>query len=92
LESVRKEARTHAEDAVADARQILSTTALNVCEGGATPEGDPRGSILDEAKAWGADLIVLGSHGRHGWDRLLMGSVAESVAMHAHCSVEVIRR
>jgi len=48
--------------------------------------------ILDVAKAWGVDLIVLGSHGRHGWDRLLMGSVAESVALHAHCSVEVIRQ
>ena len=41
--------------------------------------------------SWSADLIVLGSHGRRGWDRFLMGSVAESVAVHAHCSVEVIR-
>jgi nucleotide-binding universal stress UspA family protein len=47
--------------------------------------------ILDEAKTWGADLIVMGSHGRHGLDRLVMGSVAEAVASHAHCSVEVVR-
>jgi len=91
LEQVWKEARTSAEDAVADARNMLSATGLNVCEGEATPEGEPRAFILDEAKAWGADLIVLGSHGRHGLDRLLMGSVAESVALHAHCSVEVVR-
>lgn len=92
LEPVRKETRTRAESAVADARKTLSATSLNVCGGESTPEGEPRSVILDEAKAWGADLIVLGSHGRHGWDRLLMGSVAESVALHTHCSAEVIRR
>lgn len=92
LEQLWKEARTRAEDAVADARKTLSATGLNVCGGEATPKGEPRSFIIDEAKAWGADLIVLGSHGRHGWDRLLMGSVAESVVLHAPCSVEVIRR
>ena len=92
FESLCKEARTRAKDAVADALKTLSATSLNVCDGEATPDGEPRTLILDEAKSWGADLIVLGSHGRHGWDRLLMGSVAESVALHAHCSVEVIRR
>jgi nucleotide-binding universal stress UspA family protein len=92
LEPVWKEARKRAKGAVADAQKALNATSLNVCGGEATPEGEPRSVILDEAKAWGADLIVLGSHGRHGWDRLLMGSVAESVALHAHCSAEVIRR
>ncbi len=92
IESVCKEARARAEDAVADARKTLGAVGLDMCEGEATPEGEPRSVILDEAKAWGADLIVLGSHGRHGWNRLLMGSVAESVALHAHCSVDVVRR
>jgi nucleotide-binding universal stress UspA family protein len=92
FETAYKEARTRAEDAVADARKMLSATDLSICDAEATPEGEPRSVILDVAKAWEADLIVLGSHGRHGWDRLLMGSVAESVALHAHCSVEVIRR
>jgi len=79
--------RTRAERVVADARKTLNATGLNLCEGEATPEGEPRTEILDKAKAWGADLIVLGSHGRQGWNRLLMGRVAESVALHAHCSV-----
>jgi nucleotide-binding universal stress UspA family protein len=48
--------------------------------------------ILDEAEKWKADVIVLGSHGRSGFDRMVMGSVSESVALHARCSVEVIRR
>ena len=55
------------------------------------PTGDPRELILDTAKEWPADLIVLGSHGLGGFDRFLMGSVSESVAVHAHCSVEVVR-
>jgi len=92
LEQVWMEERTRAADAAANARKALIGTGLKLCDGEATPEGEPRAIILDEAKAWGADLIVLGSHGRHGLDRLLMGSVAESVAVHAHCSVEVVRR
>jgi len=48
--------------------------------------------ILDEAEKWRADLIVLGSHGRSGFDRMVMGSVSESVALHSRCSVEVVRR
>jgi nucleotide-binding universal stress UspA family protein len=56
-----------------------------------TPDMDPRHAIIDGARDWGADLIVLGSHGRRGLDRLLLGSVAESVVRHAPCSVEVVR-
>jgi nucleotide-binding universal stress UspA family protein len=91
LEQVWKEAQARAEEAVADARKILTTANLNVCGCKSTLIGDARSVILDSAKAWGADLIVLGSHGRHGLDRLLIGSVSESVAIHAHCSVEVVR-
>lgn len=47
--------------------------------------------ILDEAKAWGTDLIVLGSHGYHGLKRFLLGSVSSAVASHAECSVEIVR-
>ena len=51
----------------------------------------PRTIILNEAAAWGADLIVTGSHGHNRFTSLLPGSVSEAVAMHAPCSVEVIR-
>jgi nucleotide-binding universal stress UspA family protein len=54
--------------------------------------GDIRNSILDEAKNWGADLIVLGSHGRKGLSKLFLGSVAEGVAGHADCSVEIVKQ
>ena len=57
----------------------------------ALQEGDPKSKIIDVAKQWKADLIVLGSHGRKGLQRFLMGSVAESVVRHAECSVEIVR-
>jgi nucleotide-binding universal stress UspA family protein len=56
-----------------------------------TPDAEPRHAIIDCARAWPADVIVIGSHGRRGIDRLLLGSVAESVVRHAPCSVDVVR-
>jgi nucleotide-binding universal stress UspA family protein len=91
LEEIWNNARTRARDAVEDARRTLAATGLKIAQGEATPVGDPRVVILDQAKEWGANLIVLGSHGWRGIDRMLMGSVSESVSAHAHCSVEIIR-
>jgi nucleotide-binding universal stress UspA family protein len=53
--------------------------------------GDVRECIIDSAERWHADLIILGSRGHKGMGRLLLGSVAESVVRHAHCSVLVVR-
>ena len=53
--------------------------------------GPPRPVILDEAENWGANLIVLGSHGYGPWKRFLLGSVSQAVVSHAKCSVEVVR-
>jgi nucleotide-binding universal stress UspA family protein len=53
--------------------------------------GPTRTVILDEAEDWGADLIVLGSHGYRAWERFLLGSVSQAVVSHAKCSVEVVR-
>lgn len=47
--------------------------------------------IIDEAKEWAADLILVGTHGRRGVSRFLLGSVAQKVAAHASCSVEIVR-
>lgn len=54
-------------------------------------EGDAREVILDYAGRWPADLIVVGSHGRTGMQRFLLGSVSEAVARYARCSVQVVR-
>jgi nucleotide-binding universal stress UspA family protein len=53
--------------------------------------GNAKEVILDEAGNWGADLIVLGSHGYRAMKRLWLGSVSLAVAAHAHCSVEIVR-
>ena len=57
----------------------------------AVEAGDVRECILDAAAEWHADLIVVGSHGKRGLQRFLLGSVAEFVARHAKCSVQIIR-
>jgi nucleotide-binding universal stress UspA family protein len=71
--------------------RILSKLDVQVSTGTPSPQDSPARVIVKEAQAWDAQMIVLGSHGRRGFDRLTMGSVSEYVAFHGHCSVEVIR-
>jgi nucleotide-binding universal stress UspA family protein len=53
--------------------------------------GDARGVIDDVAASIGADLIVMGTRGRQGFSRLMLGSVAESIARTAPCPVLLVR-
>jgi len=53
--------------------------------------GRAKDIILEEAEGWSADLIVVGSHGYHGWQKVLLGSVSQAVASQAKCSVEIVR-
>ena len=55
-------------------------------------EGDPGLQIADFAKSVNADLIVIPSHGRHGFQRMLLGSVSERVLRHADCQILMLRR
>jgi len=80
-----------AKHCVAKAREILSSSALDLLTEVPEYEGRPYQVILHEAEKWEADLIILGSHGRSGFDRFVMGSVSEAVALRAKCSVEIIR-
>lgn len=54
--------------------------------------GDPGEAIVEAARAEGADLIVLGTHGRSGVGRSVFGSVSDHVVRHAPCPVVVVRR
>jgi nucleotide-binding universal stress UspA family protein len=54
-------------------------------------EGDPATEIVRYSRDAGMDLIVMGTHGRTGLERLLMGSVAEKVMRDANCSVLVVK-
>ena len=62
-------------------RQILTESVSEI----------PKFGIINAAKEWSADLIVMGSHGRRGFNKLLLGSVAEAVLAGANCSVTVVR-
>lgn len=52
-----------------------------------TPEGLPEEEIINIAKEWEADMIVMGTHGRSGLNRILTGSIAEYVIKHAEIPV-----
>jgi nucleotide-binding universal stress UspA family protein len=53
--------------------------------------GDPAETLLQMCVDYEADLLIVGTHGRRGFDRWLEGSVAEHVVRHAHCPVLVAR-
>jgi universal stress protein A len=53
--------------------------------------GTPSDQIVKAAEEWSADLLVIGSHGRGGMQRALLGSVAEAVMRHAPCPLVVVR-
>lgn len=92
MEDLRAEAMRRAEQALMSAEKIITDAGLPESATVAVPLATPQELILEEAKNWNANLIVVGSHGRRGLNRFLLGSVSEAVASHAPCSVEVIRQ
>lgn len=88
-EAAERQAVKNCEDAAAvlktefaDASVTITTEVL---------KGSPEQEIVELAKQWQADLIVVGSHGRGFWGRLL-GSVSDGVVHHSPCSVLVVRK
>ncbi len=90
LDSLNEERRRALRD-VDEAGRTLAQGApvLNVST--QVREGSPTAEILQDAAEWGADLIMLGSHGYGASVEFLLGSVAHEVALHAPCSVEIVR-
>ncbi|MFN4003937.1 MAG: universal stress protein [Hylemonella sp.] len=84
-------AQAEAQEATQAARQTLEAAAVApvttaVVEAHAVWRG-----ILDAAAERGADLIVMGSHGRRGLEKMVLGSVAQRVLTHAHLPVFIVR-
>ncbi|MBZ5666658.1 MAG: universal stress protein [Acidobacteriia bacterium] len=84
------------EDQKKPAHELVERIAKELLSAGfkvdaAVEIGDIRERIIDSAAEWGADLIIVGSRGQSGIKRFLLGSVAEFVARHAKCSVEIVR-
>src|SRR3954451_23305448 len=66
--ALRKQSQTVMDEAI---QRLKSTLNKSIALDGALQAGPPRTVILDEAEGWGADLIVVGSHGYRAWERFL---------------------
>lgn len=91
LDSV-KEEQKRANKVVAEVYRAIRQKAPQLNVSTKVLEGSPKEEIVAEAERWKPDLIMVGSHGHSEVGRFLLGSVAEAVAMHAPCSVEIVRR
>jgi nucleotide-binding universal stress UspA family protein len=93
-ERLETSAREHAEEFAREAEAMIRayfpgadidlTTQIAV--------GAPEQILIEEAKEWNADLVVVGSHGRGFWGRMLLGSTTDALVHHAPCSVLVVRQ
>ncbi len=86
---IQRNADTAANATAAAAAAELKGRGFNA--DGIGKEGDPRDIIIDHAKEWGADLIVVGSCEKSRIEKFLLGSVSESVIKHAPCSMLIVK-
>jgi nucleotide-binding universal stress UspA family protein len=77
------------QETVSNAERTLRAAGIDT--EGRVLQGDPRTALVELARTEHADLIVVGSHGRTGMAKLVMGSVASHVVTHAPCSVMVVK-
>ena len=82
LEKIVEESSQHLKNKILNDKIQISTEILS---------GSPESRIVETAEEMNADLIIVGSHGYNRWERLLLGSVSDSVVHHAPCSVLVVR-
>jgi nucleotide-binding universal stress UspA family protein len=89
FEGVMEDRLRHHEELVARTAKALRDSGLAATT--RVVQGDPREVLVDLARQEGVQLLVVGSHGRTGLSKLLMGSVAAHVVGHAPCNVLVVR-
>ena len=82
----------NAEKNAKSAAEILENKNPNLLVTTKIVAGSPKSVILNEAEKFKADLIIVGSHGYGAIERFVLGSVSHSVALHAKCSVEIVRK
>lgn len=88
-EQMMQDMTVHHQELVAEAERSLREAGVHTV--GKVMNGDPRTVLVDLARNNAFDLIVVGSHGRTGIAKLLLGSVASYVVSHAHCNVMVVK-
>ena len=88
--SLHKLAEEHAEEALTIIQALLPAANTDLTTHVAMGAADK--IIIETAKEWNADLIVVGSHGYGFWERMFLGSVSNAIVQHAPCSVLVVRK
>ncbi|CAN5575470.1 universal stress protein [soil metagenome] len=83
--------KKHGQEFVDVTREKLVSVFGAQSVSGCVLQGNVSSIIVDDAISWQADLIVIGSHGRVGAERMFLGSVAEKVVNRAPCSVDVVK-
>lgn len=82
--------RKAAEETLSAAKALVEAEGLS-CDTLHVPEKHPAEGVLEAAEKSGSDIIVLGSHGRRGLSKLLLGSTAQEIATRSHIPVLIIR-
>ena len=85
----KRSAERRLEETTADLKSAFA--AKNVAVTNEIVFGSPDSRIVESAEERRTDMIVIGSHGYNRWERLLLGSVSNSVVHHAHCTVLIVR-
>lgn len=91
-QQLQDDAKAQAEKFVADAAQMVQENFSELNPTTEIKQGSPERGIIEAAQEWEADLIVVGSHGRGFWGRMLIGSTSDAVMHHAPCSVLIVRQ
>lgn len=92
LEDTKKQVREMADLLVESLVERLKNELGSCSIESAVVEGNAKEKLLEEAESWKADLLCLGTHGRKGMGRFLLGSVSQAVAAHAPCAVLIVRK
>ena len=89
LQEITEAQRARLQETVAGAERLLRENGLSAV--GRVCAGDPRAALIEAAQHERVDLLVVGSHGRTGLAKLMLGSVSSHVVTHAPCSVLVVK-
>ncbi len=89
MQTAEEEMTVHAQEVTARAERELRDAGL--ATEARVVQGDPREALVEAARTMRADMVVVGSHGRTGFGKLLMGSVASHAVAHAPCTVTVVK-
>ncbi len=91
-DTIIKQKRDSAEQLVNDVAEQLKSCCGNVSIATRIREGSVANEIIAAADEFKADLLIVGSHGKNGLERFLLGSVSQAISAHANCSVLIARR